>query len=124
MITEKLIKKYLIYLYDDYTSVYGESLHNLDKSGELTLGRNFADMHPEAIIQLDEHTIRNLTPSLAKELEQRGFARTDSLSVYLTKEGFYEAKRLKHPIYHFLKKHWKWIIGTCVMLFASLVAVI
>lgn len=124
MITEKLIRKYLVYLYDDYTSVYGDSLQNLEKSGELTLGRDFADMHPEAIIQLDEHTIRNLTPSLAQELEQRGFARTDSLSVYLTKEGFYEARRLKRPILSFFKSNWKWVIGTGVVLFASLVSVI
>ncbi len=124
MITENLIKKYLIYLYDDYTLEYGDSLLNLNKSGELTLGTEFADENPKAIIHLEKNMIRNLTPVLAKELEIRGYAKTDNLSVYLTKEGIIEAKRLKTPLISFIKLHWKWFVVTTLAFVTAIVAII
>ena len=124
MIKEKLINKYLIYLYDDYTSEYGDSLLHLDKSGELTLGTEFADKYPETISHLGENLIKDLTQSLAKELEIRGFTKTDSLSVYLTKEGVLEAKRLKAPVTSFIKLHWKWLVGTALVFVTVILAII
>lgn len=124
MIKEKLINKYLIYLYDDYTSQHGDSLLHLDKSGELTFGTEFAGKNPEAISHLDENIIENLALTLAKELEIRGFAKTDSVSVYLTKEGILEAKRLKAPITSFLKLHWKWFVVRAFAFVAIILTII
>lgn len=111
-------------MYKDHIEMYGESISALQKGGLLLLDSEFPEKHPEAILNLDKGTIKDLTYNLGKELEARGFATVDNLSIFLTPEGYEEARRLIKPKRHFMKTHWKWLVGAIFTLITILIAVI
>ncbi len=124
MITEKLINKFLVYLYQNHILIHGESLSSLHKEGVLLLDKEFSNKHPEAIVNIDKNGIRDLTFHLGKELETRGFATVDNLYVFLTPKGYEKAGQLLHPIKHFMVSHWKWHVGAVFTLITISLAII
>lgn len=75
-------------MYKDHIETYGESISTLHKGGLLLLDSDFPEQHPEAIVNLDKSTIKDLTYNLGKDLEARGFTTADNLSIYLTPKGY------------------------------------
>jgi len=124
MITRKLINKFLIFLYQEHIESYGESLSDLSKGGLLLLDKTFSEKHPEAIVDIDTHTIKDLTYNLGKELEARNFASVDNLSIFLTPEGYNEARRILHPFRYFMANHWKWLIPVLISTIIAFTAII
>ena len=105
MISETLVKQFLIFLYRQHVEEYGESISKLPDAGFHVLENVFVDEHPEAVVALNDDTYKKLTFNLAKELNVRGFAEVDALVVTLTPNGYEEARRLSHPAKYFLHNH-------------------
>ena len=124
MITNKLINKFLVFLYQSHVEEFGESISKLPEGGMLLLDDEFSVKYPEAIVDIDEYTKKNLTYNLGKELEARNFAVVDNLSIFLTKDGYNEARRILHPIKYFFNKHWKWLIPIIISTVAAFTTII
>lgn len=124
MITEKLLKKFLIFLYKHHIEEHGNSISSLLDGSVHVMEKIFSNEHPEAVVGISDDTVKDLTFNLSKELEARNLALIDSLVVTLTPEGYKEAKRLLHPVKHFVTTHWKWLIGASLSFIAVITAVL
>lgn len=110
-------KAYLVYLFDEYKKAHGNDIRHLDytRFSNTSIGeRSILKKFPELV----EHTGDGIKPHAhewAKEAAARGSLVTlhgDGFFVTLTKEGYAKAYRIKHPILHFCKDYWQWVIGT------------
>ncbi len=112
MVTEKLLKQFIIFLYQWHVEENGESISTLRETGFSIADGLFASEKPDAVANISKECMKDLTFNLAKEAAARDFVEIENLIFFLTPNGFKEAKRLLHPIRTFMNIHWKWLVAT------------
>jgi hypothetical protein len=111
-------------LYKRHLKQHGESIANLPFSRFKIMDDTLLEELPNLIEHQEDGSFKRLTHTLLRELKTKGFAEGANMEYNLTPEGYLEAARLMHPYMHFVKNHWKWLVGAFFTLITISLAII
>lgn len=122
---KKYEKKLLICIYKMYVKECGNQLSQLDAWKFSSLDPLIFELTPEILIKSPAPIIANSDARYLGNLKEYNYiSAREGYFRHLTKEGFYEAKRLIHPYRYFFIKYWKYIISTSLTFILLLVTII
>ncbi len=124
MLTQKLIRQFLICLYKRHIQKHGESIGQLYFTRFNIMDDTLLEDIPDLVQFQEDGSFKRLTMVLVRELKERGYATGQNMEFALTTEGYFEAQRLLSPYKHFAIEHWKWLVSAFFTLITILLAIV
>jgi len=107
--------KLLVFLYDLHISEKGDHISQIAGTRLHLRDPRIAETFPSLIEWKNESTFEKQTPKYALDLVADGLVERKEMEIWLTREGFRKSKELKHPIFEFWNRNWKWLVATVVI---------
>jgi len=122
-------QKLLVAIYRDYVKNQGDQPSQLDVYQFNGLKNDLYKDIPEVLLEpIDTNKRPNVDSRYFMNLKNDKYLEdkhNSGLCVFiLTKQGFYEAKRLIHPYRSFFFKHWKYIVPICITFIGVILTII
>ena len=122
-------KEFLMYLYDTYTDKYGKDLSEL---GNYNFGLIPNQNNPmfKKFPQLCENNTISAPLHWCNKTTTLGYTEYPSsdegnkLRITLTEKGYSKAYSYKHPIKHFCKENWKWLIPVSFSIILPIIEIV